>query len=68
MEDGNYGKFDPVNLFLSIYQIASRCAQLTTGSLHEVTGSYWFYAPNKGGPIFFAIAFLASGALHAWQS
>ncbi|POR38230.1 Uncharacterized protein TPAR_01569 [Tolypocladium paradoxum] len=33
-----------------------------------VDGSYFFYAPNKGAAIFFAIAFLASGLVHAWQS
>ncbi|KAF6812553.1 RTA1 domain-containing protein [Colletotrichum sojae] len=33
-----------------------------------VDGSFYFYAPNKGAPIFFAIAFAASGVLHFWQS
>ncbi|KAL0936713.1 RTA1 domain-containing protein [Colletotrichum truncatum] len=33
-----------------------------------VDGSFYFYAPNKGAPIFFAIAFFASGAFHFWQS
>ncbi|KAK1457877.1 RTA1 domain-containing protein [Colletotrichum cuscutae] len=33
-----------------------------------VDGSYYFYAPNKAAPIFFAVAFAASGALHFWQS
>ncbi|TDZ35125.1 Lipid-translocating exporter-like protein RTA1 [Colletotrichum spinosum] len=33
-----------------------------------VDGSYYFYAPNKGAPIFFALAFAASGVLHFWQS
>ncbi|KAF4830147.1 Lipid-translocating exporter-like protein RTA1 [Colletotrichum tropicale] len=33
-----------------------------------VDGSYYFYAPNKGVPIFFAVAFLASGMMHFWQS
>ncbi|GKT89965.1 RTA1 domain-containing protein [Colletotrichum tofieldiae] len=32
-----------------------------------VDGSYFFYAPNKGAPFFFAIAFAASGILHFWQ-
>lgn len=30
-------------------------------------GSYWFYAPNKGGPIAFAILFTASGIVHGYQ-
>lgn len=33
-----------------------------------VDGSIWFYAPNKGAPVFFAVAFLASGACHLWQT
>ncbi|TPX09583.1 uncharacterized protein E0L32_009184 [Thyridium curvatum] len=33
-----------------------------------VEGSIWFYAPNKGAPVFFAVAFAASGLLHLWQS
>ncbi|KAI0165055.1 RTA1 like protein-domain-containing protein [Hypoxylon sp. FL1284] len=34
----------------------------------HVDGSVWFYAPNKGAPIFFAIAYLATGAAHFWQT
>ena len=30
--------------------------------------SIWYYAPNKGAPVFFAVAFAASGAWHAWQA
>ncbi|KAI9150176.1 Lipid-translocating exporter-like protein RTA1 [Paramyrothecium foliicola] len=33
-----------------------------------VPGSYYFYAPNKGAAIFFAIAFLTSGLVHVWQN
>ncbi|KAK8015896.1 hypothetical protein PG991_008784 [Apiospora marii] len=33
-----------------------------------VDGSPWFYAPNKGAPIFFAVAFFASGCCHLWQT
>ncbi|KAI1856486.1 uncharacterized protein JN550_013799 [Neoarthrinium moseri] len=33
-----------------------------------VQDSVWFYAPNKGAPVFFAVAFLVSGAVHAWQT
>jgi len=29
--------------------------------------SLWFYYPNKGAPIAFAILFLASGLMHAYQ-
>ncbi|OAA56956.1 RTA-like protein [Niveomyces insectorum RCEF 264] len=32
-----------------------------------VDGSIYFYAPNKGAPVFFAAAFLASGLYHVWQ-
>ncbi|KAL3438314.1 hypothetical protein BDV09DRAFT_160476 [Aspergillus tetrazonus] len=31
-------------------------------------GSIWFYAPNKGAPIAFAILFATSGVIHAYQS
>ncbi|KAG2419700.1 hypothetical protein HFD88_004496 [Aspergillus terreus] len=30
-------------------------------------GSFWFYAPNKGAPIAFAILFTISGAIHIYQ-
>ncbi|RDW86848.1 putative RTA1 domain protein [Aspergillus mulundensis] len=30
-------------------------------------GSIWYYAPNKGSPIAFAILFMASGLIHAYQ-
>jgi RTA1 like protein len=30
--------------------------------------SYWIYVPIKGAPIAFAILFLISGVLHAWQN
>ncbi|KAI0895043.1 RTA1 like protein-domain-containing protein [Annulohypoxylon nitens] len=33
-----------------------------------VDGSIWFYAPNKGAPIFFAVAFAISGGVHFWQA
>lgn len=32
-----------------------------------VDGSIYFYAPNKGAPVFFAAAFAVSGAYHAYQ-
>lgn len=32
-----------------------------------VTGSLFFYAPNKGAPVFFATAFFASGLCHIYQ-
>ncbi|GAB1317235.1 hypothetical protein MFIFM68171_07445 [Madurella fahalii] len=32
-----------------------------------VPGSVYFYAPNKGAPVFFAVAFAASGAYHIYQ-
>ncbi|KAJ5760523.1 RTA-like protein [Penicillium odoratum] len=31
-------------------------------------GSLWFYAPNKGAPIAFAILFAISGAIHFYQT
>ncbi|KAJ2896597.1 hypothetical protein MKZ38_005420 [Zalerion maritima] len=33
-----------------------------------VEGSVWFYAPNKGAPVFFAAAFLLSGSFHLYQT
>ncbi|KAJ6439968.1 RTA-like protein [Purpureocillium lavendulum] len=38
------------------------------GQIGTFDGSYFFYAPNKGAAIFFAIAFLFSGVLHTWQA
>ncbi|KAK3305548.1 uncharacterized protein B0T15DRAFT_532676 [Chaetomium strumarium] len=32
-----------------------------------VPGSVYFYAPNKGAPVFFALAFALSGSYHAYQ-
>ncbi|KAH6649597.1 hypothetical protein F5144DRAFT_542762 [Chaetomium tenue] len=32
-----------------------------------VQGSVYFYAPNKGAPVFFAVAFALSGALHTYN-
>jgi len=32
-----------------------------------VDGSLWFYTPNKGAPVVFAVLFLISGLLHIWQ-
>ncbi|KAJ0116734.1 rta1 domain protein [Diaporthe amygdali] len=32
-----------------------------------VEGSYWLYAPNKGAPVFFAVAFCISGLWQLWQ-
>jgi hypothetical protein len=34
----------------------------------QVPNSYFFYAPNKGTPIAFAILFAISGLLHIWQN
>ncbi|KAJ5692856.1 RTA-like protein [Penicillium macrosclerotiorum] len=39
---------------------------LATRSYQE--GSLWFYAPNKGAPIAFAILFALSGAIHFYQN
>ena len=33
----------------------------------QVDGSIFFYAPNKGAPAFFAVAFAASGIYHGYQ-
>ncbi|OTA99328.1 hypothetical protein M426DRAFT_16559 [Hypoxylon sp. CI-4A] len=33
-----------------------------------VDGSIWFYAPNKGAPVFFIVAFTATGLVHFWQA
>jgi hypothetical protein len=39
-----------------------------TDSIVTVPGSVWFYQPNKIAPPIFAAAYLASGAVHAWQT
>lgn len=36
--------------------------------VEQVPNSYFFYAPNKGAPIAFAILFGISGVLHVWQN
>ncbi|KXH52453.1 RTA1 domain-containing protein [Colletotrichum salicis] len=57
MEDGNYGTNPP----------PEQAPSTPTDKTSKVDGSYFFYAPNKGAPIFFAVAFAASGILHFWQ-
>lgn len=37
------------------------------GFTSQEEGSFWYYAPNKGAPIAFAILFLSSGLFHAYQ-
>jgi hypothetical protein len=32
-----------------------------------VNGSIWFYAPNKGAPVFFATVYCLSGLYHIFQ-
>lgn len=32
-----------------------------------ILGSLYIYAPNKGAPIFFTIAYAASAVGHIWQ-
>ncbi|GAW26146.1 hypothetical protein SAMD00023353_2201520 [Rosellinia necatrix] len=34
----------------------------------QLLKNIWFYDPNKGAAIFFAIAFAATGAVHCWQA
>lgn len=58
MEDGKYGKNEQHPL----------AGPLLLTRNPKVDGSYYFYAPNKAAPIFFAVAFAASGILHFWQS
>ena len=41
---------------------------LLTFDLRKGEGSLWFYAPNKGAPIAFAILFAISGAIHLYQT
>ncbi|GAB1311460.1 hypothetical protein MFIFM68171_01670 [Madurella fahalii] len=40
---------------------------MSDGRLETVPGSIWFYAPNQGAPVFFTVAFAASGIFHLWQ-
>ncbi len=44
-------------------QLQFNTAKLT----RPVPGSVYFYAPNKGAPAFFAVAFAISGGFHAYQ-
>jgi hypothetical protein len=37
-------------------------------SQFTVDGSLYYYAPNKGGPIAFAVLFAASGFVHFYQT
>jgi hypothetical protein len=55
MEDGKYG-MDEIRL---------KQSQLITGYL--VDGSLWFYAPNKGAPVVFAVLFAISFGCHSYQ-
>lgn len=41
--------------------------QTLTLTRQIVEGSYWIYAPNKGAPVFFAVAFAASGLWQIYQ-
>lgn len=34
---------------------------------NQAEGSLFLYAPNKGGAIFFTVAFSVTAALHMWQ-
>ena len=36
-------------------------------TVNASSGELYFYAPNKGAPIFFAAAFAISGLIHLWQ-
>ncbi|EFQ87500.1 hypothetical protein CFE70_000817 [Pyrenophora teres f. teres 0-1] len=38
-----------------------------TGNDVPIVGSLYVYAPNKGAPIFFTIAFAISAIFHSWQ-
>jgi hypothetical protein len=58
METGEYGK-------IARHQnIEEKQTQLTPAA---VPGSVFFFAPNKGAPVFFAVSFALSGAFHVYQ-
>ncbi|KAL3293276.1 Rtm1p [Colletotrichum asianum] len=57
-----------VSAFLTIECSVEIDLRITMTDGNYVDGSYYFYAPNKGAPVFFAVAFLASGMMHFWQS
>lgn len=66
MGDGDYGEFilrirDPS------YEMPREDQDLTHQSTYIVSGSYFFYAPNKGAAGFFTIAFAATTIFHLWQ-
>jgi hypothetical protein len=61
MSDGKYGTLDPP--YSPVYHISGPTPPNETA----VDGSWFFYAPNKGAPVFFAVGFAASGAFHIWQ-
>ncbi|KAJ4417212.1 hypothetical protein N0V85_001948 [Neurospora sp. IMI 360204] len=60
MSDGRYG-MSPMFHGLPIVEITA------DRIFSKVDGSIYFYAPNKGAPVFFAVAFAASGIWHIYQ-
>lgn len=55
--------------------VVDTCWEQLVFTLHEriltrriVPDSLWYYAPNKGAPVFFAVAFGISTAYHLWQT
>jgi hypothetical protein len=74
MEDGQYGMcYSPVSSFQSPLALKGYFLRLPPRNvllirnLTAVDGSIWFYAPNKGAPVFFTVAFAASGGYHVYQ-
>jgi hypothetical protein len=56
MESGKYGTPGKSSNSLPRY-----------ADIGSVPGSVYFYAPNKGAPVFFALAFALSGSYHIYQ-
>ena len=58
MENGQYGKRNRSRF---------RVAPKADTNDFQVPGSIWFYAPNKGAPVFFAFMFAISMLIHGYQ-
>jgi len=46
---------------------APSAPSISKANTNPVPGSVYFYAPNKGAPVFFAFAFAVSGCFHTYQ-
>lgn len=63
-ENGESGTFAPSLLLPPLTAAAVEIATLTR---RAESVNYWIYEPNKGAPVFFAVAFAVSGLWQLWQ-